>query len=423
MKNGLSAATSVVLAAVACAQDQNRPNGFYLATPVQAAYGYDDNFVAKGQERDDKVLLFTAPSMSWRISTHRTRFSLDYEPEFEIFTRYRDLDAWNHYGVMRANYRINGRSAVDVGNFFLSTQDPSRKLENSLLLLPRGLFQQNAFYTELGYRYDHRTKFVFRLDNAVTRTGLDGFEAGKLNQVSAAGTASVERTYGLHHTLTAAVGHLWVRPFDTRTYGGASGVQVFNGGYLYTPNRGLVVRMFGGVVRGRPSAFTGAAAVEKKLGGLWVAAGYRRYLNFFGGLSQTGAGPQDTGFAAGLAPDSIFQVVSFRAWGNLSRRVALEASAQRALIGVDEQHRQIKGGVGQVRLDYKLTDRLTLFAASEFYGQNINQFAGMPLSRSRHFGGVKVRLSRPPETENRPNRRGPPPEEPKSGDQAIPEEK
>ena len=403
-------------------RSQHRPNGPYFTSPLSLSYGYDDNFVANGTALDDKVFLLTSPSLAWRKSTHRTRLSMDYEPEFEVFTRHREFDAWNHSAILRVNHRLNGRAAIDVGEYFLSTQDPSRRLDNSLLLLPRGLFQQNAFYTELGYRLDHRTKFIFRGDNAITRTSLTGPVAGKLNQVSASGTASVERTFGSHHTLTGNVGYLWVRPLDTKLFGGATGVEILNAGYIYTPNPGLLFRFFGGVVRGHPSAFTGAAAVEKRFGSTWLAAGYRRYLNFFGSMPGSGATQLDTPFAVGLAPDSIYQVVSLRAWGNITKRIGIEASGQRALIGLSRQNRQIKGGVGSLRIDYKLTARLTLFASTEYYGQNINEFAGMPMSRARYFGGLKIALTRPPEPENPPRKRGLPPDDSQKGEPRLPED-
>ena len=176
-------------------------------------------------------------------------------------------------------------------------------------------------------------------------------------------------------------------------------------------------------MHGHPSAFTGAAAVEKKLGGAWFAAGYRRYLNFFGGLASTGASALDVSYASGVSPNSIYQVVSLRTWGNITKRVALEASAQRALIGLNRENRPIKGGVGQLKLDYKLTDRLALFASTEFYGQNINEFAGMAMSRWRHFGGVKIVLTRPPEPENPPRKRGLPPDDSSDKEPRLPEEK
>src|SRR5262249_7150229 len=150
---------------------------------------------------------------------------------------------------------FSGKTSLDTGEYFLSTIDPSRALDNSLLLLPLGRFHQNSVYAELAHRTDRKTRFLFRADNSVSSTSLIGDAPGKLNQVSAGFSASVERTIDAHHAVKASVGELWVRPFDTRLYGSAASVQLFNGGYDWTPVQGFAVRLAGGVVRGHPTAF------------------------------------------------------------------------------------------------------------------------------------------------------------------------
>lgn len=400
---------AIAIAAVA----QQRPNGFYLTTPLGLSYGYDDNFISSGAKVSDQSTLVNAPSFAWRRSAHRDRFSVDYQPEFQIFSHHRDLNSWNHLGRVHFTHQISGRITLDAGDYFLSTNDPTRTLENSLLLLPLGGFRQNAVYTELGYRLDRKTKLAFRLDNAVTKTSLSGDAAGKLNQISAGGTISLEHIIDVHHTVSANIGYLWARNFDTVLYGRSTGMEVVNGGYDYTPNPGLVFRFSGGLVRANPTAFTGAATVEKKLGSAWVGAGYRRYLNFFGALS--GGAPASPGpvFAGGLAPDSVYQVVSLRAWGNLTKSLAILASGEHALIGLNAQRLPIRGNVARLRLEQKLTNRFALFAISEYYGQNLNEIAGTPMARARYLGGLNVTLTKPPVVETKPKRRTPPPDDPK----------
>lgn len=70
-------------------EQQHRPNGFYLISPLSLSSGYDDNFVTNTRTLDDTVSILTAPTFSWIKSSHRTSFSADYEPEFEILARRR----------------------------------------------------------------------------------------------------------------------------------------------------------------------------------------------------------------------------------------------------------------------------------------------------------------------------------------------
>ena len=380
-----------------------RLDGFQLTSPLSLSAGYDENFPVGSQALDDTITVLTLPTLSWRRTTTRTNFSVDYQPEFELFSQHQDLNAWNHSAALHLSHRINGRLTLEVGDSFLSTMDPTRRLVDSLPLLPRGRFQQNLLYTGLGYRLDRRTKLSFRFDTTIVTMGLQGAFAGKLDQMSGAGTALLERTMSRHHALSGSYSYLLVRPLNTGTSGIATGVHNLNLGYIYTVNPGLIFRFSAGLIRGQQSDFTGASAVEKRLGRLWLAAGYERYLGFFGSLAPTGAAVAGTiPFANGLAPNDLYQVASIRAWGKLTKHLGLEGSALRALNGVNPQSRAIKSIIGQFRLDYRLSERFTLFTNVAFYGQNVNDFSQLPLSRRRYFGGLEIALSRPRESANGP---------------------
>jgi hypothetical protein len=138
---------------------------------------------------------------------------------------------------------------------------------------------------------------------------------------------------------------------------------------------------------------------------MWVAGGYQRYLSFFGGLAPlSNAAPGAVPFADGLTPNSVYQVASVRAWGNLTRRLEADGRVQRALNGADPRFPSSKSTIVQLRLSYKVTERVALFVRAEHYGQNANSFVDTPLSRSRYFGGLEIALTRPPESESARNR-------------------
>src|SRR5450759_2702901 len=80
----------------------------------------------------------------------------------------------------------------------------------------------------------------------------------------------------------------------------------------------------------------------------------------------------------------------------LTNRFGLGGNVQRAFSGVTPDNRGIKSVIAQLRLDYRVTDRLTVFTDLAFYGQNISEFSTLPLSRRRYFGGLEIALSRPP---------------------------
>jgi hypothetical protein len=337
---------------------------------------------------------------------------LDYQPEIELFAQHPGFDAWNHVATLRLGHRINSRWSLHVGDHFLSTMDPTRTLENSLVLLPRGRFDQNTFFSDLVYQVNGTTKITLRFDNALTIISLPQL-LGRLDNVTTAGTATIDRIISSRHQLTASYSFLHLTPLSPATSGSATDVNLLILGYTFTVNPELLIRLTGGYVAGAESAFNGSAAVEKKLGGVWVAAGYQRYLGFFGGFTPVGgvaAGPPSFE-SGGLTPNSVYQVFSLRAFGQLNRSVGLAAELQKALSGVDASGQGVRSLIVQSKVDYRVNGRLALFAQVDHYAQNINPFFDQALSRNRYFGGLEITLMRPWEADRGGYRHGKAPQD------------
>lgn len=423
-------------------QAQTHPDGFFLNTPLSLSEGYDSGFAVGSRAVDDDVTLITGPTLAWFTSTHRSDFSIDYQPEIELFAIHPGFDAWNHQATLRFSHRINSRWSMDVGDYFLSTMDPTRKLENSLVLLPRGRFNQNALFADLVYRLNGTTKLTFRFDNALTIMDLPEV-LGRLDNLTVAGTVTADKTFSSRHALTGTYSFLHVTPLSPATSGSAANVNLIILGYTFTVNPGLVFRVTGGQVEGfAQSAFNGSADIEKKLGGVWVGGGYQRYLGFFGGFTPvagvtvgptTGFTPVGNvangqpGFASGVTPGSVYQVIALRASGQATRRISLKAEAQKALSGTDAAGTGIRSLILDGHLSYKLNERLAFFAQLDHYAQNINPFFGEPISRNRYFGGIEITLLRPQEEDRGRYRHGKAPQDtrplpPADDDKAKPDD-
>src|SRR5437762_9606027 len=93
---GIISAFLVVRTAQAQEPEQERPNGFFLTSPLGLSSGYDNNFIAGSRVLDSNVTLLTTPTFAWIKNTHRSMFSADYQGEFEMFSADQGLDAWNH---------------------------------------------------------------------------------------------------------------------------------------------------------------------------------------------------------------------------------------------------------------------------------------------------------------------------------------
>lgn len=380
------------------AQAQEHSNGFYLTTPLELSSGYDNGFSTGTQKLNDSVSILSGPTFSWIENTHRTDLSISYQPDFEMFSRYSNLDSWNHSAVVRLTHRINSRWTLEAGNSFLDTTDPTRALMNSLLLLPRGTYLENDAYVGIGYRLDHNTKVRLRFDNSVDIVDLTGALRGRLNEVSTAGTITVDHSFTRTQSISGDYAFLNVTPLHSELSGASTHVQLVNLVYSWELQRSLLLRLAGGGVDASQPAATGSIEIEKAFGGVWSSAGYERYVGFFGGLNPIVGLPETTAFTSGLTPDAVYDVVSFRLWGQLSKRLGLEATAQRALNGETALGQGIKSLIGHARVNYKLNERLSLFVEGDYYGQNVNRFLGAPLSETRAFAGIQITLSRPPET-------------------------
>ncbi len=408
------------------AQTDEHPQGFYLTTPMTLSGGYDSGFQVGSQQFSDDVTLLESPTFAWLQTTHRTDFSIDYQAEGELFAQHPGLDAWNHTSTMRLLHRINSRWSTDTGNSFLSTMDSSRALQNSLLLLPWGRFSQNAFYSSLIERLNQTTKITYRFDNAWTNFALPGMYAERLDQLSFAGSVSIDHDLTSRQKLTGTYAYLHVDPLHAAVAGSPTNVILLNAGYSIAATPGLLFRVAAGGIEGTESAVTGSGEVEKSIGGAWFAAGYQRYLGFFQAFEPVEfLPPNAVPFGNGLAPTSVYQVISLRSWGQLSKRWSLELNAQHALNGVNVAGQQIKSIMGQAQLNYKVNDRFSLFARADYYGENSSPFFADPLSRRRYFGGLQIALARPPERENLGNKHGKAPQnsdDPTAGEPANPQD-
>jgi len=271
------------------ARAQDRPNGFFLTSPLIVSAGYEENLFTGSGQLNDMATILTGPTFEWIRNTHRMTFFVNYLPEFELFSANPSLDAWNQSASTRLDYRIDSRNSLSFSDSFLDTKDSSRQLENSLVILPYGQFLQNTFYGEYHYRWNTLTKLTARLDNAVTTANLPGPLNGRLNEVGTAGTVTLDRSLTSKHSLSVSYSFLHVHPLSSDLGGSPTNVNLLILGYAYQINPTLLLRLTGGAIEGSESAFNGAAVVERsQLGGVWLAGGYQRYLGFFEGLPVSG---------------------------------------------------------------------------------------------------------------------------------------
>jgi len=391
-----------------------RGDGFRFDSPLSLSAGRDEGFPANGGKLSDTVSILEIPGLALVKNSRRFNFGLDYQPEFEWFQEHRNLDAWNHTAMLHLESRITRQLSLTLGDSYISTQDPTRRLPDNLFLLPRGRYQQNSAYAGLGYRLDRQTSIGFRFDNST----IQATQPFRFDQVGNDWTMTVDRLVGRRHKFSPSYSYLRFHPLHRREQFSESSFftagEVHRAGvdYVFTVNPGLMVQLSGGAIRSHQTGYTAGVQVEKRFGEMWATASYQRYLAFLGGLGPTGSAlPGTVRFANGLLPGFLYQVVSVGFRGQLTQRVGMNVKGLATRNSGAGPGRAAETMLGRARLDYKLTDRVIPFVSFDVYHQNVNSFLNFPLARKRYFGGLDILLFNPREAAVASSRRPANPDE------------
>jgi len=401
---------------------RNGYSGFSFVTPAQIAFGTDNNFLVdrtpedekllflslpasvlsgapniRPLKLDDKVLLLTAPTLAFLGDSYKREFAATYQPEFEIFMANSDQNAWNHRATVDFTQLLSRRWQVSVGDAYRSSKDPSRTLQNVLLLLPRTRYQENDFRAGVSFVQSERTTYSVRFDNAVSTFGQnDPLQRRILDTISNAVSASVGRMVRRNHRLRVTYSIFSTSPWnrsktadervDSEFVAFKEPAHSLNAEYRFSINPKTVFEVAGGGIRTDTGMnYLFGAYADRRVGEVWFGGGYSRTLSFF-------AAPR-VALPNGLASNSFFEILSFRMRGQPTRNIGVNVavSGSRGIYGT--LLGQNKTLLGRARIDYRLNERTVMFLGTEAYKQNRNDFVASPLSRYRTMVGLEYSIS------------------------------
>lgn len=361
------AGLALLVANPALAQD-----GFRFTSPVDVAIGRDYGFLAHNKKLTDTILVVRPLQLTFTNQSPRSGLTASYQPEIELFDNNRDLNALNHMGTASFTFRITRRLNFEAGDDALVTQDPTRSIAGSLIFLPRGSFKQNMAHVALNYTISRRNTVSFSFDNVATN-----------GRVRNAGTASLAHTFGRKQTVTATYSLL------------NANAQFVGMSYRSELAHDLTVHLSTGLLKDRGKNYLISGEVDKRLGAVWVNAGYHRFLSIFG-TSIPGAVPigNDLVLPVGVSRTNIYQVFSMGVSGKLSSRTGAEVGAAATRNNSGTTNRDINNVSGRFKLDYSLTERLKIYTDFQFYSQTFDVFVGAPINRKRYMAGIQFDISR-----------------------------
>lgn len=405
---GLGAAALLALAMAAAAPLHAQSSGFYFTSPLTVGVTRESKFIVNGVALDDNVLLVLPPTLSLLHMSPRGEVALSYQPELEAFETYHDLTAVNHSADFIFSRELNPRLRLSSGDSFISTADPSRRVVESVLLLPRNRLTENTAYIELARRFGAGTTFSIRADNTITVLANTPDSPLQLtDQMATAGTASLSHRIARRHLLAATYSVIDTRPFRESpplvepsglllVVGARQRAQTGGLSYVYEGDT-FSIRTAGGAVFARDTTYTGFAEIEQRLGrdaSLSVVG--QRNLSYFGGVT-TPAMPQTLyRLDSGLLPMGLFEAVTVRLRGDLSRSLTVRADASTQRAFSDLSNLDVRSKYARLRVDVHVSRTLSLFGTAELYRQSLNEFVGTPLDWSRFGLGFTVAVSRRP---------------------------
>ncbi len=402
---------------------QSGYGNFTWASPAEISVGSDSNFLVDRVTPDqkllvnslpasvllaapdlrpsrlsDRVYLIKAPTLAYLADTRRNHLSFSYQPEFEIFQTNHDQNSWNSDLIMDYNHWFSRRWQFAIGDSYRSSNDPSRTLQNPLLLLPRSRFQENGLRTGITFDQSARTGYTLRYDHVSATFGdYDPLQRAILDTISQQGSFIVSHMLRRNHRLRVTYSVFSVKPWnhqkkedervDTTFADFRKPAQSLAGDYRFTLNPKTVIEFSGGGIRTTTGMnYSLGVSSERRVGQVWFGAAYSR------GLSLQSA-PQ-ANFANGLSSSSYYEVLNFHLRGEPIRKVGVQfgISGSRTVDGLVLNTN--KSMMERARIDYRLSDRMVAFITQESYYQNRNDYVGTALDRSRLFVGFDYSLSR-----------------------------
>src|SRR5262245_55069975 len=203
-------------------QAQTGIDGLQFASPLRIAGGSDNNFLVDRTNPDekllilslppsvqpnapslrplvldDKIFVFTMPKIAYQNNSRRHELYLSWLPEFELFKSNGDQNAINQDATAGFNYYLQRNIQICVGDTYRTSKDPSRWLDNVLLLLHSNRYRENVLHGSVDFQPNKLTNFSVEYDASYTKFGqTDPFQARILDTKSTGYSLNFARLIG-----------------------------------------------------------------------------------------------------------------------------------------------------------------------------------------------------------------------------------
>jgi hypothetical protein len=382
---------------------QDRPVNFYLNSPLDVQSGYESGIPNGNTRVNSSATIVTLPAFSLMHMSPLNDFTVYYQPEFEILTSSPHLNTFNQNAGLHWIANISPRWSFTANDVFTGTSDEGARFE-STFLLPRGAYKDNGFYSSLNFDITPTTRIKFRYETAfVDYSAVNLSKPLFFSRIGNTGGVTLEHHLTSRMKLSGSYDYL--RAFSLEKYDNNGNLilpfaptQFATSTFTFDATSSLLMEFTGGFVHNPANSYLLAGVVEKHFQHLTVAGGYSRYLTFVGGANAASIDSAvDVTGAQLLPPNSISNTVSFRTQGYFTDRWGLDTTIMASDTAGTTNFTTLRSAMGGARLNYRTSDRLTLFADAGLYRQNANVILPVAISRSRFFAGISYTFSPTPD--------------------------
>jgi hypothetical protein len=400
-RTGLFAITLLCLGVAARGQD--RPINFYLNSPLDVQSGYESGIPYGNTRWNAPATIITLPTFSLMHMSPLNDFTVYYQPEFEILPSLSRLDSFNQNAGLHWIADISPRWSFTANDVFTSTNDEGQSFQ-STFLLPLGAYKDNGFYSSLNFDITTNTRIKFRYETAfVDYTAVNLSKPLFFSRVGNTGGLTVD--HHLSPRMKLSVSYDYLRALSLEKYDNNGNLivpfaptQFASSTFTFNATSSLLMEVTGGFVHNPTNSYLVGGLVEKHFQHMTIAGGYSRYLTFVGGATAASIDSAIGVTAAQLLPpNSISNTVSFRTQGYLTYHWGLDTTIMASDTAGTTNYTTLRSAMGGARLNYRISDHVTLFVDAGLYRQNANVILPVPISRSRFFAGISYTFSPTPD--------------------------
>jgi hypothetical protein len=385
------------------ARGQDRPVTFFLNSPLDVQSGYESGIPNGNTRLNAPATIVTLPTFSLMHMSPLNDFTVYYQPEFEILPSLPSLNTFNQNAGLHWIANITPRWSFTANDVFTSTNDEGQSFQ-STFLLPLGAYKDNGFYSSLNFDVTPNTRIKLRYETAfVDFTAVNLSKPLFFSRLGNTGGITVEHHLTPRMKLSGSYDYLRAFSFDKYDNNGNlilpfAPTQFATSTFTFNATPSLLMEVTGGFVHNPANSYLVGGVVEKHLQHMTIAGGYSRYLTFVGGATAASIDSAiDVTAAQLLPPNSISNTVSFRTQGYLTYHWGIDTTIMASETAGTTDYTTLRSAMGGVRLNYRLSDHLTLFADAGLYRQNANVILPIAISRSRFFGGISYTFSPTPD--------------------------